>query len=161
MEPNVLGELPSSAGATGNDPEARGQRGAAAWNSNCRRSRSPRSRQTVFGADSGADLPWRLLRISSWPLGDRRRPNGTPALLAARLGARHRREKLLRQHRLGVAAQGGPQTYGLSVGVALHRTLAEGAGENGGRKRRSAYVRNSARWGRKPNLGESVPTLCV
>ena len=31
------------------------------------------------------------------------------------------------------AAQGGPQTYGLPLGAALHRALAEGAGDDGGR----------------------------
>ena len=48
------------------------------------------------------------------------------ALLALRLGARSRRQGLLRQHRLGADAQGGPSSYGLPVGAALHRALAEG-----------------------------------
>ena len=36
--------------------------------------------------------------------------------------------ELLRQHRLGAVAQGGSQTYGLPMGAALHRALAEGSG---------------------------------
>ena len=36
-------------------------------------------------------------------------------------------QSYFRQHRLGVAAQGGSTTYGLSMGAALHRALAEGA----------------------------------
>ena len=51
---------------------------------------------------------------------------------------------LLRQHRLGADAQGRPASYGLSVGAALHRALAEGAGADGGRQRRAAHGRNAA-----------------
>src|SRR5206468_3247129 len=61
------------------------------------------------------------------PVGDRCPPDGSSALLAVRLGARYRRQELFRQHRLGAAAQGGPQTYGLPVGASLHRALAEGS----------------------------------
>ena len=32
----------------------------------------------------------------------------------------HRRQRLLRQHRLGAVAQGSPPSYGLSMGAALH-----------------------------------------
>src|SRR5262249_20293034 len=69
------------------------------------------------------------------------------ALLALRLGARHRRQRLLRQYRLGAVAQGGPSSYELRVGVALHRALAEGAGADGGRQRRAAHSGNAAGWG--------------
>ena len=54
-------------------------------------------------------------------------------MLALRLGRRHRHQRLLRQHRWDVASQGGPQTYGLPLGVALHRALVEGAGDAGRR----------------------------
>ncbi len=52
--------------------------------------------------------------------------DGASAMPALRLGARHRRQGLLRQHRLGPAPQGGSYQYGLLVGAALHRALAEG-----------------------------------
>src|SRR5438067_4972647 len=39
-------------------------------------------------------------------------------------------------NRLGADAQGGPASYGLPVGTALHRALAEGAVADGGRQRR-------------------------
>ena len=77
---------------------------------------------------------------------------GSSALLALRLGARSRRQGLLRQHRLGADAQGGPSSYGLSVGAALHRALAEGAGADGGRQRRAAHGGNAAGWGDQPLL---------
>src|SRR5271165_3731724 len=75
--------------------------------------------------------------------------------------ARYRRQRLLRQHRLGVVTHGGPETYGLSVGAALRRTLAEGVGANGGRRRRRANGGNPTRRGCKPRLGESFPALCL
>ena len=40
-----------------------------------------------------------LLRLSSRTIGDRCDPNGASAVLALRLGARHRHQGLLRQHR--------------------------------------------------------------
>ena len=67
----------------------------------------------------------------------------------------------LRQYRLGTVAQGGLSSYELSVGAALHRALAEGAGADGGRQRRAAHSRNAAGWGHKPAPGKPVPALCV
>src|SRR5207248_11441649 len=84
----------------------------------------PGGRQTVSGAPTGTDFPCGLLRIPTRPVGDRGPPEGSSAMLAVRLGARYRRQELFRQHRLGVAAQGGPQTYGLPLGASLHRALA-------------------------------------
>jgi hypothetical protein len=54
------------------------------------------------------------------------------AMLAIRLGARHRCPRLLRRHRLGVVTQSGSPTYGLSLGASLHRTLAESSCTDGG-----------------------------
>jgi hypothetical protein len=71
------------------------------------------------------------------------------------------RQRLLRQHRLGADAQGGPSTYGLRVGAALYRALAEGAGADGGRQRCAAHGGNPSGRGRKPHPGESVSALCV
>src|SRR5215472_4884587 len=82
-------------------------------------------------------------------------------LLALRLGARHRRQRLLRQYRLGAVAQGGPSSYELPVGAALHRALAEGAGADGGRQRRAAHSGNAAGWGHQPAPCKPVPALCV
>src|SRR6266481_5961744 len=89
-------------------------------------------RQTVSGAPTGTDFPRGFLRILTRPVGDRCPPEGSSAMLAVRLGARYRRQELFRQHRLGAAAQGGPQTYGLPLGASLHRSLAEGSGTDGG-----------------------------
>ena len=55
---------------------------------------------------------------------------------------------LLRQHRLGADAQGGPSSYGPTVGAALYRALAEGSGADGGRQRRAANGGNAAGRGR-------------
>jgi hypothetical protein len=52
-------------------------------------------------------------------------------MLALRLGARHRRQGLLRQHRLAFGPQGGSLTYGLSLSAALHRMLAGLAPDHG------------------------------
>src|SRR5262249_28483662 len=52
--------------------------------------------------------------------------------------------RFLRQYRLGAGAHGGPSSYELRVGAALHRALAEGAGANGGRQRRAAHSGNAA-----------------
>src|SRR5712671_2151540 len=49
-----------------------------------------------------------------------------------------------RQHRLGAVAEGGPASYRLSVGAALHRALAKGSGADGGRQRRAADGGNAA-----------------
>jgi len=57
--------------------------------------------------------------------------------------------------------QGRPLSFGVSLGAALHRTLAEGAGADGGRQRRAADGGNAARWGNKSTAGESVPALRV
>src|SRR5262249_56786364 len=67
----------------------------------------------------------------------------------------------LRQYRLGAFAQGCPSPYGLSVGSALHRALAEGPDADGGWQRRAANVRNSTGRCREPHPGESVPALRV
>ena len=79
-------------------------------------------------------VPRRLLRISSRPIGDRRDPDGSPAVLALRLGARHRHQGLLRQHRSRAAAQGRAQAHRLRLGAALRRALAEGSRDAGGRQ---------------------------
>ena len=55
--------------------------------------------------------------------------------------------KAYRQHRLGAVAQGGPASYRLSLGAALHRALAKGSGPDGGRQCRAADRRNAARRG--------------
>ena len=81
------------------------------------------------------------------------------ALLALRLGARPRHQGLLRQHRLGADAQGGPPPYGLPVGAALHRALAEGAGADGGRQRRGAHGGDAAGRGDQAAAGQPVPAL--
>ena len=73
---------------------------------------------------------------------------GSRALLALRLGARSRHQGLLRQHRLGADAQGRPSSYGLSVGAALRRALAEGARADGGRQHRAAHGGDAAGRGR-------------
>src|SRR5205807_377489 len=62
-------------------------------------------------------------------------------------------------NRLGVDAQGGPSTYGLRVGTALYRALAEGSGADGGRQHRAANCGDAAGWGDKSTLGEPVPAL--
>src|SRR5690242_3650294 len=61
--------------------------------------------EPVFHAD---------LWLQARPICNRCRAHGAPALLALRLGARRRRKRLLRQHRLGATAQGGPPSHGLS-----------------------------------------------
>src|SRR5215469_4775800 len=48
----------------------------------------------------------------------RRRASSSSTLLALRLGARSRHQGLLRQHRLGAFTQGGPPSYGPSVGAS-------------------------------------------
>src|SRR6476659_3673570 len=70
-------------------------------------------------------------------------------------------KSLLRQHRLGVNAQGGPSSYEPTVGAALHRALAEGSDADGGWQHRAANVGNASGRGHKPNPGESVSALCV
>ena len=94
-------------------------------------------------------------------VGDRRRAPSSSALLAPRLGARSRRKSLLRQHRLGVNAQGGPSSYEPTVGPAPHRALAEGSDADGGWQHRAANVGNASGRGHKPHPGESVSALCV
>ncbi len=47
-------------------------------------------------------VPRGLLRVSAWMLRNRCDPDSTPALLALRLGRRHRHQKLLRQHDHGL-----------------------------------------------------------
>src|SRR4029077_10667281 len=57
--------------------------------------------------------------------------------------------------------QGGPPTYGLPMGAAIRRALAESAGADGGRRRRAAHGRNAAGWGDLASPGELVPALRV
>ena len=47
------------------------------------------------------------------------------------------------------------------VGAALHRTLAEGAGADGGWQHRAAHGRNAAGRGDLASAGEPIPALCV
>src|SRR5262249_12491181 len=68
---------------------------------------------TLLGAVSGAGVPHRFLWLQARPICDRCRTPNPSALLALRLGARHRRQRLLRQYRLGAVAQGGPSSYEL------------------------------------------------
>ncbi len=49
--------------------------------------------------------------------------------------------------------QGSPSSYGLSVGAALHRALAEGSGADGRRQCRAADSRNAAGRGYQPAQG--------
>ena len=63
--------------------------------------------------DSGAAVPRQLLWLQARQICHRCRAHGSAALLALRLGARSRCSELLRQHRLGADAQGGPASYGL------------------------------------------------
>src|SRR6202007_1987871 len=69
--------------------------------------------------------------------------------------------KVTSTYRWGAVAQGGPLSYELRVGAALHRALAEGAGADGGRQRRAARSRNAAGWGHQPAPCKPVPALCV
>jgi hypothetical protein len=62
---------------------------------------------------------------------------------------------------LGAFAQGHPSSYGLPVGAALHRAVAEGACADGGRQRRTAHGRDAARRGDQSAPSESVPALRV
>ena len=57
--------------------------------------------------------------------------------------------------------KGRPPTYGLSLGTALHRALAEGAGADGGWQRRAAHGGDAAGWGNLAAAGEPVPALRV
>src|SRR5215475_112145 len=100
-------------------------------------------------------------RLQTWQICNRCGAPSPSALLAIRLGARPRCQRILRQYRLGAAALCGSSSYELSVGVALRRTLAEGSGADGGWQRRAAHGRNSSGWGRQPRLGESISALCV
>ena len=101
----------------------------------------------LSGADTGAEVSPRLLRLPTRQICDRCGAHGSRTLLATRLGDRSRHQGLLRQHRLGADAKGCPPTYGLSVGDALRRALAEGAGADGGRQHRAAHGGNAAGWG--------------
>src|SRR6202045_3923353 len=160
LEPAVVRELFSSAGAAGRYSEG-GWWDAAIGDSNCRRSRCPGGGPSVPGAHFGAGVPRRLLRLQARQICDRCRAPSSPALLALRLGARSRCTRLFRQYRLGAAPQGGPPTSGLPMGAAIRRALAEGAGTDGGRQRRTAHGRNAAGWGDLASPGEPVPALRV
>src|SRR6202045_2805960 len=79
----------------------------------------------------------------------------------AATGCSTRCVRLLRQYQLGAAPQGGPPAYGVPVGAAIRRALAEGAGADGGRQRRAAHRRNAAGWGDLASPVEPVPALRV
>ena len=68
---------------------------------------------------------------------------------------------LLRQHRLGADARGGPSSYGLPMGAALRRALAEGARADGGRQHRAAHGGNATGRGHLAAAGKPVPALRV
>src|ERR1700731_2955961 len=87
LEPAVVRELFSSAGAAGRNSEG-GWWDAAVGDSNCRRSRCPGGGPSVAGAHSGAGIPRRLLWLQARQICDRCGAPGSPALLALRLGAR-------------------------------------------------------------------------
>src|SRR5262249_26915780 len=137
LEPAVVRKLLSSAGASGRRSEG-GWRDAAVGNSNGRRPRRPGGCPTLSGADLGAGVPHGLIWLPARQICDRCRAPSSSALLALRLGARSRHPGVLRQYRLGAFAQGCPSPYGLSVGSALHRALAEGPDADGGWQRRAA-----------------------
>ena len=141
-------------------PKAR-WRHAAVGHSDGRRPHRPGGRPPLPGADPGAGVPCRLLRLQARQVCDRCRAHGSRALLALRLGARSRHQGLLRQHRLGADAQGRPATYGLSLGAALHRALAEGARADGGWQHRAAHGGDAAGRGDLAAAGEPVPALRV
>ena len=91
-------------------------RDACVGYSNGRRSHCPGSCPSQPGAAFGAGISRRLLRLQAGQVGDRCRASGSSALLAIQLGARHRRQGLLRQHRLGCR----PRTaVARSVGAAM------------------------------------------
>src|ERR1019366_8188442 len=48
---------------------------------------------------------------------------------------------------MGASAQGGPSTYGLRLGAALHRALAEGVRADGGWQGRTATGGNAPQGG--------------
>jgi len=132
LEPAVVRELLPSAGAAGRHSKGEWWDTTVGRSDGCRPNRSGR-RPTLSGADCGAGVSPRLLRLPTRQVCDRCRAHGSGALLAPRLGARSRHQGFLRQHRLGVDAQSRPPTYGLPVGAALHRALVEGASADGGR----------------------------
>src|SRR6201982_1392560 len=156
----VVRELLPSAGAAGRYSEGRRWH-APVGHPDGRRSHRSGGRPSVPGAVSGSGVPYRVLRLQARPSGARCRTPSSSALLALRLGARHRRQRLLRQYRLGAVAQGGPSSYELRVGAALRRALAEGAGADGGRQRRAAHSGNAAGWGHQPAPCKPVSALCV
>src|SRR4029077_18632867 len=142
LEPAVVRELLSSASAAGRYSKGEWGDGTVG---RCDRWWPPRSGgpPTLSGADRGAGVSFRLLRLPTRQICDRGRARGSGALLALRLGARSRHQGFLRQHRLGAYAQGCPSSYGLCVGIALHRALAEGASADGGRQCCAAHGGNA------------------
>ena len=119
---------------------------AAIWSRPWSRCSTPTP--TATGPANLRSMPWErpasAAGASRW-----KRASGTT------LGSRSRHQGLLRQHRLGADAQGGSATYGLSLGFALHRALAEGAGADGGRQHRRAHGGDAAGWGEP-----AMRTLC-
>ena len=101
----VVRELLSSAGATGGNSES-GWRNATVGHSDGSGSRRPGGRSPFLGAACGAGIPCQFLWLQARPIGTRCCAHRSSAVLALRLGARSRHQRLLRQHRLGVVAQG-------------------------------------------------------
>ena len=160
LEPAVVGQLHARAGPPGGHTEGK-RRNAAVGYPDGRRPCRAGGGPTIPGAAAGTCVPPRLLRLSSRTVGDRCDPDGSPAVLALRLGARHRHQGLLRQHRSRAAAQGRAQAHRVHLGAPLHRALAEGSRD----ARRGQACRqgpgNAAGWGHLAFAGQPVPALRV
>ena len=106
-------------------------------------------------------LPRGLVWISAATLGDRRDSDGAPAMLAVRLGRRHRHQGFLRQHRCTSCFCGPCVSTRLALGAALYRTLADGTGDDGGWQSCAAGSWDATRGGHQPTPGQPVPALRV
>ena len=96
LEPAVVRELFSSAGAPGRYSEGEWWDASVGHSDGCRPHR-PGGRPARAGADPGAGVPCRLLRLQARQVCHRCRGHGPRALLALRLGSRSRHQGLLRQ----------------------------------------------------------------
>src|SRR5438094_2808040 len=156
LESHGVRDVLPAAGTRGDHPQA-GWGRAEAGHSDGSGSDRPDGRETGAGADGGAAVPPRLVRLPTAEVCGRGRRPGTATVLAVRLGCGPRHPCLLRHPRSSPRHAGGTAVHELSVDSPLRRALAQGSRAARGRFADSTALRNPTRGRGKPAAREHLP----
>src|SRR2546425_4374661 len=160
LESHGVGDVLSAGGARGRDSKA-GWGREEAGHSDRDRQDCPDGREELSGAEGGAELSRRLLRVSAGEVSGRCGRPGTGTLLEVRLGVGSGHPCLLRHSRSRTRHAGGAEVYRLSVGPSLCGAVAQRSGAAGGWHADSAAGRDPTGGRGKPAAREYFPASSV